>query len=115
MTDFSRPQLSYTALTRRFSISVSTVCYVINSFLKNGHRIIDRRCFNHRTRRVIGSPELEKWLICKSTLERWAALSMDARARKLYNEHGVYVHPSTLRKFYRRHRIRFTKPQPAYR
>ena len=68
LTDFSRPQLSFAALTRLFSVSNSTVCYVINSFLKNGHRIIDRRCFNHRMRRVIGSPELEAWLICKDTL-----------------------------------------------
>ena len=49
-------------------MSSSTACYVINSFLKNGGRIIDRRCFNHRMRRVIGSPELEKWLVDKSTL-----------------------------------------------
>ena len=40
---------------------------------------------------------------------------MEARARKLYNENGVYVNPYTLRKFYRSHRIHFTKPQPAYR
>ena len=40
---------------------------------------------------------------------------MEARARKLYNEHRVYVNPYTLRKFYRRHRVRYTKPQPAYR
>ena len=115
LTDFSRPQLSFAKLTRRFSVSASTAWYVINSFVKNGYRIIDRRCFNHRMRRVIGSPELEEWLVCKDTLEKWAALSMEARARKLYNEHGVYVKPHTLRAFYRRHRIHYTKPQPAYR
>ena len=96
-------------------MSHSTAWYVISSFLKNEGRIIDRRCFNHRVPRVIGSPELEKWLLSKDTLQKWAALSMEARARKLYNEHRVYVNPYTLRKFYRRHRVRYTKPQPAYR
>ena len=68
LTDFSTPQLSFQQISRLHNIRVSTVWNVVNSFLKNGCRIIDRRCFNHRTRRVIGTPELEEFLLKKSTL-----------------------------------------------
>ena len=89
----------------------STVQSIIRSFIRDGHRIVDRRAFNHRIRRLIGgSEEFEAWLLDKDTLQKWAYLSMEARSRKLYREHGVYVHPATLRTFYLRNRVSYTKP-----
>ena len=40
---------------------------------------------------------------------------MEARSRKLYRDYGVYVNQYTLRNFYRRNRVSYTKPQPCYR
>ena len=68
LTDFSRPRISFARLAKHYHLAISTVWKVINNFIKNGYRVLDRRCFNHRTRRIIGSPEFEEFLVSKETL-----------------------------------------------
>ena len=59
-SDFSRPKLTYSNIARAFHLPPSTVQYIIKSFIRDGHRIIDRRAFNCKTRRFIGgSAEFE--------------------------------------------------------
>ena len=40
---------------------------------------------------------------------------MEERTRKLHRDYRVYVHAQTLRQFYKKNRVSFTKPQPSYR
>ena len=68
LTDFSRPRISFGKIARHYHMATSSVHKVIKNFILNGYRVLDRRCFNHRSRRVIGSPEFEEFLISKETL-----------------------------------------------
>jgi hypothetical protein len=58
------------------------------------------------TRKVIGSPKLEKILLSEKCLKQWAHLSIYKRSLKIKQLYNVHVPKETLRRYYKRHDIR---------
>ena len=61
---------------------------------------------------MIGSPELELTLVSEQCLKDMAHLGIKQRCAKIKEDYGVDVPRETLRKFYKRRRLRFAPAKP---
>ena len=63
--------------------------------------LTDGRKYPPPRARKIGSDDIERRLLSKQVLQRWAHLSMRERAHKVLQTYNVLVSPWKLRSFYR--------------
>ena len=59
-------------------------------------------------RKVIGSNEIEKYILSEECLKQWAHLSIYKRCLKLKQKYNVDVAKETLRRFYKRNNLGYS-------
>jgi hypothetical protein len=80
---------------------------------RDGHHI-DARIMNGRKTKTKITPDVAKMLLSQATLQAWSGLFLSQRVAKLRNEHNVVISCSTLKQFYKRHKVKFLRVSYQY-
>jgi hypothetical protein len=80
---------------------------------RDGHHI-DARIMNGRKTKTKITPEVAKMLLSQETLQAWSGLFVSQRVAKLQNEHNVIISASTLKQFYKKHKVKFLRVSYQY-
>ena len=88
---------------------VTTVFYSYKRMLERNGYHIDARMMNGRKTKTKITPEVAKMLLSQQTLQAWSGLFVSQRVAKLRNEHDVDISSSTLKQFYKKHKVKFLR------
>jgi len=104
--DFSRQIARANQVARELNLVRQTVYYNLSRFQRLNYNMVDylkTKKRPGRTRKVIGSHELEQTLLSDRCLKQWAHLSVYKRCVKIKQLYDVHVPKESLRQFYIRH------------
>ena len=113
---WSRYHRGQTASTiaRELLLRQPTVFHAIKRMrLRDGHHIDARILNGRKTVRKI-TPAVEKLLLAHQTLQSWSGLFIRQRIVLLRTNHNVHIHDSTLKEFYKKHKIKYLRVSYQY-
>ena len=93
---------------------VPTVFHSFKKMLERDGHHIDARIMNGRKTKTKITPEVAKMLLSQQTLQAWSGLFLSQRVAKLRNDHQVVISPSTLKQFYKKHKVKFLRVSYQY-
>ena len=80
---------------------------------RDGHHIDARMLNGRKTARKI-TPKIAELLLSQRTLQNWSGLFISQRVMLLRNLHGVRIAVSTLKDFYKRHKVKYLRVSYQY-
>ena len=118
LEDFGDVLTPMKTIAKRLHIAYFTVSHFLRRLTTQGVRALRDNQYSKSgliKPRVIGSPDVEMLLLSDAYMTRWSSLSLRERCEKIRQKWGVSICWQTLRKFYRRHDIRFRKTYKCFR
>jgi transposase len=102
-----RNNVGYRSIARSLRLAPSTAQTIIRYYQRDGHRLKEHPQRGTRKRPRKLPPRVAKAITSKAYLEEHAHLSLVARCQQLFEEHQIRITPTTLRRIYREHKIRY--------
>jgi transposase len=85
----------------------------VKRFLKNGNRCLVKRSNCGRRAQAI-APHVTDHILSHAVLEAQATMTLNQRCEDIRRATGAAWSPTKLQRYYRRHGIRYLKPQTVY-
>ena len=105
---------SASTIARELLLRQPTVFQAIKRMkLRNGHHIDARILNGRKTVRKI-TPAVEKLLLDHKTLQSWSGLFIRQRIMLLRANHNVHIGDSTLKDFYKKHKVKYLRVSYQY-
>ena len=110
LTDFSVQQNGYWRVGRRLDIKPTTVQSVMTTLKKYNYdveRLVGKRRRPDKKRKLVGSQELEQYLVSKECLTKHAHFTLRQRAALIEKDYEVLVTPKRLTHMYKAHEVKY--------
>ena len=110
LSDLSQRRVGPSAVAKRLNIDQPTVSLFLKRFEMSGKDINSlavRITSKGRPVTVIGSKEIEEYLLSTDCLNNWAHLSILQRCEKIWQDFKVRIKRHKLQLFYKRNNIRW--------
>lgn len=105
---------SFTTIARALFMRVPTVFYSFRNMQRRNGRHMDLRALNGRKTKTKITPPVRKMLLSQEILQAWSGLFISQRVAKLANEHATHISASTLKTFYKKHKVKFLRVSYQY-
>ena len=103
-------QNGYFKVAKQLDIKPTAVEMLLFRLKKYGYdvqRLVGKRRRPDKTRKLLGSAELEKQLVSKENLTKHAHLSLQQRAALFEQEYGIQVSAKRIARMYKVHGVKY--------
>ena len=105
---------STTVIAKALYMRQPTVFHALKRMRERGGLHVDARMLNGRKTATKITPSVAKMLLSQEVLERWSGLFVSQRLAILRHNHDVHIGATTLKDFYRKHKVKYLRVSYQY-
>ena len=113
LEDFSRVRKTLTQIHKRFRVPVCTIHKLLNAFEQRGCNLdlLGRKYERYK----MLAPRLQDMLLDERLLQSWIPMTTRERSRAIFDNFGVRISPTHLRRFYREHGVKYQTGKTCFK